>query len=606
MNQMQGTDQATLVVDVMELQQKFDALNISYARALDENEKLKDRLHQNEEKFQNLLAKQASDALVKQNEELVKLNQFALKLAMLAGESNLEETIIKHIREISGAEAVTFAEYNSATRTLSMREIEIEPGTFSKMVNIVGKNLRKMEIPVSDELYRQMTSEITGKVGTLHEASFGSISRPIGAAIELLVGVDRFLGIAYLIEGELYGTSVLAMRKGSKDPPEHILAGFANVAAVSLRRRRVEEDLRFSEEKFKDMADLLPQIVFETDEQGLLVYVNKMGYKIMGYEPDEKVIGLNTINFYIPEHRTRAVENIRRSVSGQVAIGGNEYTMLKKDGSEFQVLVYSSPISKGQVTVGLRGIIIDISERKIAEGELLNAKARAEESDRLKSTFLANMSHEIRTPMNGILGFAELLKEPELTGAEQERYISIIEKSGARLLDIINDIVDISKIESGQMEVRVSITNVNEMIEDIYTFFMPEAFGKGLEINYKCPLPPDGCFLNSDREKLIAILTNLVKNAIKYTNTGTINFGYEKKEDFLKFYVKDTGIGIPEDKLEAVFERFVQVGSSSRKALKGNGLGLSISKAYVEMLGGEIWLESKLGQGSVFCFTIPY
>jgi CheY-like chemotaxis protein/nitrogen-specific signal transduction histidine kinase len=247
-------------------------------------------------------------------------------------------------------------------------------------------------------------------------------------------------------------------------------------------------------------------------------------------------------------------------------------------------------------------------ERTVEERtkELLKAKEQAEESDRLKSAFLANMSHEIRTPMNGILGFAELLKEPGLTGKEQQDYIKIIEKSGARMLNIINDIVDISKIEAGLMKIEIHELNVNEQILDIYNFFKPEVEAQGMTISFSTPLPAKEANLKTDREKVYAILTNLVKNAIKYSNTGTIEIGYKKRECDLEFYVKDTGIGIPNDRHGAIFERFIQADIPGEWAQQGAGLGLSITKAYVEMLGGKIRVESQLGVGSTFYFTLPY
>ncbi len=238
--------------------------------------------------------------------------------------------------------------------------------------------------------------------------------------------------------------------------------------------------------------------------------------------------------------------------------------------------------------------------------ELTMAKEHAEESSRLKTTFLANMSHEIRTPMNGILGFTELMKDPKLTAEEQQKYISIIEKSGVRMLNIVNDIISISKIESGQMEICISETNINEQTEYIYTFFKPEAELKGIKIFLKNSLPAKEATIKTDSEKIYAILTNLVKNAIKYSDKGSIGVGYEKKGKYLEFFVKDTGIGIPKDRQKAVFNRFVQADSGDKRAFQGAGLGLSISKAYVEMLGGEIRVESEEGKGSIFYFTIPY
>jgi len=250
--------------------------------------------------------------------------------------------------------------------------------------------------------------------------------------------------------------------------------------------------------------------------------------------------------------------------------------------------------------------LIDITTCKKAAIELTIAKERAEESDRLKSAFLANMSHEIRTPMNGILGFAGLLAEPDLTGEKQQFYISIIEKSGKRMLNIINDIIDISKIESGLMTVNTSKSNINEQTEYIYTFFKPEVEEIGMELFVKNGLADGLAMVNIDREKVYAILINLVKNAIKFSKAGFIEFGYEKKGTWLEFYVKDTGIGIPKNKQKSIFERFIQADSSTIKAFNGTGLGLSISKSYVEMLGGAIWLESTEGVGSTFYFKIPY
>jgi signal transduction histidine kinase/CheY-like chemotaxis protein len=247
-------------------------------------------------------------------------------------------------------------------------------------------------------------------------------------------------------------------------------------------------------------------------------------------------------------------------------------------------------------------------EKTIEErtNELQRAKERAEESDRLKSAFLANMSHEIRTPMNGILGFAEILKEPDLTSDQQQEYLGIIEKSGTRMLNIINDIVDISKIEAGLVKLKIRESNINEQIGYIYTFFKPEVEANGMVLSFKNSLPIQESVIYTDREKTYAILTNLVKNAIKYSHKGAIEFGYSKKGEFLEFYVKDNGIGIPKDRQNAIFERFIQADIADLQARQGAGLGLSITKAYVEMLGGKIWVESEEGIGSTFYFTLPY
>lgn len=238
--------------------------------------------------------------------------------------------------------------------------------------------------------------------------------------------------------------------------------------------------------------------------------------------------------------------------------------------------------------------------------ELQEAKEKAEESDLLKSAFLANMSHEIRTPMNGILGFVELLKQPILSGEDQQNYVRIIEESGKRMLNIINDIISISKVEAGQSEVFYSETNINDQIKYIHSFFKQEAKNKNIELYYKTGLSDQDSMVVTDREKIYAIFTNLVKNAIKFTQRGFVELGYEKKGDYMEFYVRDTGVGIRPDQQSIIFERFRQANDSLSREYEGAGLGLAISKAYVEMIGGKIWVESDLGKGSVFYFTIPY
>jgi len=338
-------------------------------------------------------------------------------------------------------------------------------------------------------------------------------------------------------------------------------------------------------------------------------------------EPDTgKIFDANTAacDFYGYEYReliSKNIQSLNQLSKEEIIYEMQEAKFLRRNYFEFRhqlangiikdVEVYSNPIIINNKRV-LISTIHDSTARKLAANELIKAKEKAEESDILKSAFLANMSHEIRTPMNGILGFAELLKEPNLTGDKQQKYIGIIEKSGERMLNIINNIVNISKIESGQMEVHIQESNINEQIEFIYTFFKPEVEAKGLQLSFRNALPSKEALLRTDREKVFAILTNLVKNAIKFSEKGAIEVGYHKKGDFLEFYVKDTGIGIPIDRQGSIFERFIQADISDKKAYQGAGLGLSISKAYVEMLGGQIRVESKLGEGSSFYFTLPY
>jgi len=283
-----------------------------------------------------------------------------------------------------------------------------------------------------------------------------------------------------------------------------------------------------------------------------------------------------------------------------------------KKGKHLDALINSNVDNALALSIASNKELTAQNEDKARQTEALKtANEKAEESDNLKSAFLANMSHEIRTPMNGILGFADLLKEPELHGDKQQKYIEIIEKSGARLLNTLNDIVDMSKIHAGLVKVNLIETNINKQIENIYKFFKPEIESKGIKFSFKNSLPKKEAFFLTDCEKIYTVLFHLVKNAIKYTKEGSIEIGYGGTNSStwkteLLFFVKDTGVGIPKKSQKAIFESFTQGDISDNIAQEGNGLGLSITKAYVELLGGKIWAESNEGKGTKFYFSLPY
>jgi len=237
--------------------------------------------------------------------------------------------------------------------------------------------------------------------------------------------------------------------------------------------------------------------------------------------------------------------------------------------------------------------------------ELEKQKIKAEESDKMKSAFLANMSHEIRTPMNGILGFTDLLKSMDYSPEEQSQFIGIIQKSGNRMLGTINNIIDVSKLESGMESPQLKEVNIKEMMKELLTFFKPEANSKGLKliINENSTTTSQPFF--TDEYKLNSILTNLIKNALKFTKEGLVEISYSIKNKGSEFYVKDTGIGIAKDKQASIFDHFVQANFSHSSGIEGSGLGLSISKGYIELMNGEIQLESELNKGTTFYVRIP-
>ena len=264
------------------------------------------------------------------------------------------------------------------------------------------------------------------------------------------------------------------------------------------------------------------------------------------------------------------------------------------------------------VLLGLFVVLFKQSKAKNKTLELLKIeKEKATESDKLKSAFLANMSHEIRTPMNAIMGFSEFLKNPDLSKEKQTKFVDIITKSGVRLMNIINDIIDISKIESNQLKLELKevkiIPILNEIVE-IQKNTNPLFLAKNIELKINLLNNSDGIKLITDENRFTQVLNNLINNAVKFTEKGSIEVGFSEKEysnkKYIEFYVKDTGIGIEPNKFDVIFDRFSQAGEKDFKT--GNGLGLSISKGILKLLNGDIWLQSKVGEGTTFYFTLPY
>ncbi|MGM0566363.1 MAG: PAS domain S-box protein [Bacteroidota bacterium] len=361
------------------------------------------------------------------------------------------------------------------------------------------------------------------------------------------------------------------------------------------------------EEKFKLISrsvEQSPVSIVITDANGMIEYTNPAFNQISGYSFEE-VKGKNPRILQSGEHSKDFYKELWDTILAGRDWKG-EFHDKKKNGELYWEQAEISPIidENGEITHFV-GIKEDITEKKKVFEDLKAAKEKAEESDRLKTAFLANMSHEIRTPMNGILGFADILKDSDFTSEEKDEYIEVIHRSGQRLMNTVSDIVEISKIEAGIVNIERQETNLNPPLEEIINFFRPEAQKKGLKINLDKLLPENQSAIITDKHKFEAILTNLVENAIKYTDEGQINVGADIKNDWVEFYVKDTGIGVPKHRQKAIFNRFEQADISDTRAFEGSGLGLAISKSYIEMLGGKIWLESEENKGSVFYFTLP-
>ncbi len=373
-----------------------------------------------------------------------------------------------------------------------------------------------------------------------------------------------------------------------------------NVARDISERLKAEQKMRLLDRAIGQS----PVVITITDARGVIQYVNPAFTKITGYAAEE-VIGKTPSVFHNDYYSETFFNEIWENLlSGQEWSGTLKNK--RKSGETYWEHVILSPIlDKKKKVTHFVSVKEDITEKKEMYEDLVKAKEQAEESDRLKSAFLANMSHEIRTPMNGILGFTDLLNDTDLSGEQIKMYIEIIQRNGQRMLDTVNDIIELSKIETGQIDVRCREFNAHQEIQGLYDFFLPEAENKDIKLIFDNQEHNEPVIINTDENKVISICINLIKNAIKYTKKGFVKFGYDVRKNRFSFYVKDTGIGIPKERQDAIFDRFTQADLSDKNAVQGAGLGLSIAKSYVDMLKGSINVDSQPGAGSVFSFSIP-
>lgn len=376
--------------------------------------------------------------------------------------------------------------------------------------------------------------------------------------------------------------------------------GILGVTRDISKRKYALDELR----KLQRAVEQSPDSIFITNTKGEIEYVNPAIQKLSGFSSEE-LLGQNPRIFSSGKTPRSVYKTLWHTISkGNVWEG--EFQNKKKNGELFWEAATISPVidKNGKITHYL-AIRKDVTEQKRMTQELIEAKERAEEGDRLKSAFLANMSHEIRTPMNGILGFTELLMEPDLSTEEIKNYIDIINQSGQRMLNTVNDLMEISKIEAGMVTINQSSVNLTVLIRNTVQFIQPRLVGKGLDLKIENYLTEGDDIFTLDRQKIESILLNLLTNAIKYSTSGAITIQARKKTKYLLLSVRDEGMGIPSNRLEAIFNRFEQGETQLTRISEGTGLGLAIAKSYVEMMNGRIWVESELGKGSVFYVKVP-
>ncbi|HOZ30398.1 MAG TPA: response regulator [Bacteroidales bacterium] len=434
--------------------------------------------------------------------------------------------------------------------------------------------------------------------------------------LEIVKGINPDLPVIIVTGTGSEEVAIQAMKMGAADyviksvkhikSLPHVIKSVLTHKAKEKELEETQSALTKSESLFRTAFENAAIGVCMVDNKGNFLSVNETLCRITGYSKSE-LVKMNIVDVTHPNDIGKSMTFLDQIINGSYTYINFEKRYLHKSGKTIWVTISTSIIKNGQDEPSFFFTYIqDISDKKRFEEELIRAKEKAEESDRLKTAFLNNISHEIRTPMNAIIGFAELLNDPGLDQERNKEYANTIMQSSEHLLSIISDIISIATIEAGQEKLQTTEFNLNEMLDLLYDQFKAKADEKNISFKIIKPLQNKDSIIVTDKTKLTQILTNLIGNSIKFTDNGNIEINYDLQDNNLVFQVKDSGIGIPEDMHEEIFKRFRQIQHSSSRHYGGSGLGLAICKAYVELMGGKIWLSSRPDQGTSFYFSIPF
>ncbi|MFO7864709.1 MAG: PAS domain S-box protein, partial [Salinivirgaceae bacterium] len=537
--------------------------------------------------------------------------------------------VSRDITEQKRAELIRQVQFNIAKATISSKNLEALFNYISQEVNSIidAKNIfiafydaekqvfkAVLERDEKDEIPQWPADKsLTGYVIKQRKSVLLKRDQILGLQQEGIIEfigttAEAWLGVPLVIDNEIWGAVVIQNYHNSNaydDSSIQILELIAYELSVYIDRDRNREKVL----KLSRAVEQSSVSIVITDVDGQIEYVNPHFTQISGYTYEE-IVGQSINKYQSGYHPKSFYDEMWQTILAGKNWEG-EIQNQKKNGTLYWENVIISPIENSDgVITNFVGIKEDITERKQMFEELIEAKEKAEESDRLKTAFLQNMSHEIRTPLNAISGFSGMLNKPSLAENKRQKFVSIIQNSSNQLLSIVSNILTISSLETKQERVNITAVSVNEVLEELHTIFKDQAYRKNIALRKILSLTNTKSEVYTDKTKVTQVLSNLIANALKFTAHGTIEYGYELKRngttEELEFFVKDTGIGISKEEQTIIFERFQQAHKSINKLYGGTGLGLSISKGFVEILGGKMWVQSEPKKGTTFYFTLPY
>lgn len=536
------------------------------------------------------------------------LHEYSFALAE-TDDAEIYDFIALTSKDLFGVKASWISTYSYEQSCLTVRSSSFSSLELSSIKQYIGAQLKGSVVKVSEENYHWMTGTPVSEALSLKDAVFGFLPGPVCGIVQKALGIGWVIGLSLVNHGKLFGNVLFVGHSGQSIPEKEELLIFRAITSAAMSKKEAERKLLESEELHRSISENSFDLVCLLDTTGKYIYCNSSYYDILGYSNDE-LLEKEPFSLVHPDDMELALNTFRRGVA-ELRSGSIVLRLLCKDGSFKWVEHRAKGIfnEKG----GLETILIngqDVTERKKFEEALIKAKNEAESASLAKSEFLANMSHELRTPLSGVIGFSDLLESTTTLDTVQKEYVRSLKSSASMLMNLINDTLDLRKIETGKLEMKPEKTDLKVLFEEVSTSLYPLAKSKGLKTDMVLPdeIPR---YVTVDPLRLKQILLNLTGNAIKFTEKGTVSIkintvGEKKSGGTWTFAVsiEDTGIGIDPEKQHKVTESFYQADSSSTRKYGGSGLGLAITGKLLELMGSRLEISSTPGKGSTFSFKM--
>jgi PAS domain S-box-containing protein len=542
--------------------------------------------------------------LINQSKRFADINKFSIDLTNEPDE-NTPSFIVTEFKSIFKVMEVGISTFDESKSEMVVSATTLSEKVHAKIVRLLGTTILGNKTFISPQDYTNMVETAICEPSTLNEVSFGKIPVVISTLIEKLFKIGWFQAISLTDKGKLYGGLMIAGHKGQEKLQKDELITFTEITSNILRRKKMEKDLVASEKRYRQLSDLLPQIIFESDLQGNITFANQFSLKLLGLSQDDLESGINLFNIVAPENRSSVISRLKDIINGSETTP-KEYYLIRKNGETFPIIMHAALIIENGSKKGLRGIGVDITERKQIEEEIRLKNEQLQKLNAEKDKFFSILAHDLRGPFTNFLGFTQLMTDGlnSMTYPEIEKIAESMRTSANNLYTLLENLLEWSEMQRGRIDFNPVKFNLLKEITACLELITSPARKKRITIDIGVP---EKLEITADLQMFDTVIRNFVSNAIKFTPQGgsIVITASATNEGSVEIGIEDTGIGMSEELQDKLFKINEKTNREGTDGEPSTGLGLLLCKEFIEKHNGKIWVISQVDKGSTFIFTLP-